>query len=71
VGKDLRMTVPHGVTPSRPMNPRRGPMRVAALRDALGQPGVRTVIILEGINDIGIGELTGAPVTARQLIDAL
>jgi lysophospholipase L1-like esterase len=38
-------------------------------RDALGQPGVRTVIILEGINDIGMGELTGAPVTARQLID--
>ncbi|WP_336207098.1 SGNH/GDSL hydrolase family protein [Nonomuraea sp. LPB2021202275-12-8] len=24
-------------------------------RDALGQPGVRTVIVLEGINDIGLG----------------
>jgi lysophospholipase L1-like esterase len=37
-------------------------------RDALGQPGVRTVIVLEGINDIGVGEATGAPVTAQQLI---
>jgi lysophospholipase L1-like esterase len=37
-------------------------------RDALGQPGVRTVIVLEGINDIGLGG--GAePVTAQQLID--
>jgi lysophospholipase L1-like esterase len=38
-------------------------------RDALGQPGVRTVIVLEGINDIGMGEATGAPVTAQQLIE--
>ncbi|TMR88573.1 GDSL-type esterase/lipase family protein [Nonomuraea basaltis] len=30
-------------------------------RDVLGQPGVRTVIILAGINDIGIGELAAAP----------
>jgi lysophospholipase L1-like esterase len=39
-------------------------------RDALDQPGVRTVIVLEGINDIGFGELNGAPVTAAQLIAA-
>jgi lysophospholipase L1-like esterase len=39
-------------------------------RDALDRPGVRTVIVLEGINDIGGGEAAGAPVTARQLIDA-
>ncbi|MDQ7906399.1 SGNH/GDSL hydrolase family protein [Phytohabitans sp. ZYX-F-186] len=37
-------------------------------RDALGQPGVRTVIVLEGINDIGGGEAVGTPVTAEQLI---
>jgi lysophospholipase L1-like esterase len=38
-------------------------------RDALDRPGVRTVIILEGINDIGMGESAGRPVTAQQLID--
>jgi lysophospholipase L1-like esterase len=38
-------------------------------RDALDQPGVRTVIVLEGINDIGFGALTGALPTAEQLID--
>jgi len=37
-------------------------------RDALSQPGVRTVIVLEGINDIGAGEAAGTPVTAAQLI---
>jgi lysophospholipase L1-like esterase len=39
-------------------------------RDALGQPGVRTVIVLEGINDIGIGGSSGEePPTAAQLIE--
>jgi lysophospholipase L1-like esterase len=39
-------------------------------RDALGQPGVRTVIVLEGVNDLGIGVgPTNEPVTAQQLID--
>jgi GDSL-like lipase/acylhydrolase family protein len=38
--------------------------------DALDQPGARSVIILEGINDIAISTLTiGEPVTAAQLID--
>jgi lysophospholipase L1-like esterase len=37
-------------------------------RDALGQPGVRTVIVLEGVNDVGGGEAAGTPVTAEQLI---
>jgi lysophospholipase L1-like esterase len=38
-------------------------------RDALDQPGVRSVIVLEGINDIGgLGE-AAEPVTAEQLID--
>jgi lysophospholipase L1-like esterase len=37
--------------------------------DALGQPGVRTVILMEGINDIGndAGE-AGSPLTAEALI---
>jgi lysophospholipase L1-like esterase len=39
-------------------------------RDVLDQPGVRTVIVLEGINDIGFGEGgLGERVTAQQLID--
>jgi lysophospholipase L1-like esterase len=36
----------------------------------LKQPQVRTVIVLEGINDIAISEATrGEPVTAAQLVD--
>jgi lysophospholipase L1-like esterase len=39
-------------------------------RDALDQPGVRTVIVLEGINDIGFGATSGEePPTAAQLIE--
>ncbi|MQA85816.1 MAG: SGNH/GDSL hydrolase family protein [Streptosporangiales bacterium] len=42
-------------------------------RDVIGQPGVRTVIVLEGINDIGLGGVDtgcGTPpvMTAEQLI---
>ncbi|GLZ76718.1 SGNH hydrolase [Actinorhabdospora filicis] len=37
-------------------------------RDALGQPGVRTVVLLEGVNDIGMSGWTGTPVTAEALI---
>jgi lysophospholipase L1-like esterase len=41
-------------------------------RDVLDQPGVRSVIILDGINDIAISTLTtGEPVPAGQLIDGL
>ncbi len=45
-------------------------------RDALGQPGVGTVIILEGINDIGMSQAPsplGAPptdVSAQQIRQA-
>ena len=40
-------------------------------RDVLDQPGVRTVIVLLGINDIGLGVGPDAqPATADQLIDA-
>jgi lysophospholipase L1-like esterase len=38
--------------------------------DALGQPGVRTVILMEGINDIGNNAGPGGvPLTAQHLID--
>lgn len=42
-------------------------------RDALDQPGVRDVIILEGINDIGhnLGPAPGSPATAADIIAAL
>ena len=40
-------------------------------RDVLEQPGVRYVILLEGINDIGTTSQGREPVTARQVIDGL
>lgn len=42
-------------------------------RDVLAQTGVRDVNVLEGINDIGhdLGAISGTPVTAQDLIDAL
>ncbi|MFK0296001.1 SGNH/GDSL hydrolase family protein [Streptomyces sp. NPDC090442] len=45
-------------------------------KDALNAPNVRTVVLLEGINDIGMSEVSGQPgeptpeVSARQLIAA-
>lgn len=46
-----------------------GPNALARLdRDVFGVPGVRTIILLEGINDIGRGFLvSGEPVTAEAL----
>lgn len=47
---------------------------ISALRrfahDALGQPGVRDVIVLEGINDIGAGIGPNGALTAQDLINA-
>jgi len=43
-------------------------------RDVLSVPGVKTVIVLEGINDIGLPRSSGLPeqeVTAAQMIEAL
>ncbi len=37
-------------------------------RDVLGQSGASCVVILEGINDIGIGPMEGKPTTAEKLI---
>ena len=39
-------------------------------RDALDQRGATCVVILQGINDIGIGAMAGKPVTADALIAA-
>ncbi|HEY1176739.1 MAG TPA: SGNH/GDSL hydrolase family protein [Phytomonospora sp.] len=38
-------------------------------RDVLDQPGLRTVLILEGVNDIGVAAWLGRPLTAEMLID--
>jgi lysophospholipase L1-like esterase len=40
-------------------------------RDVLSQPGVKYLIILEGINDIGIGNMTGAPPSESPSTDDL
>lgn len=65
--------VNEGISGNRVLNDGAG---VSALqrfdRDVLSQPGVRFLIVLEGINDIGIGSLPGADpsdaVTADDLI---
>ena len=40
-------------------------------RDVLGQPGVKWLIVLEGINDIGLGNLPGTPPTEIPTVDDL
>ncbi|MEH3158108.1 MAG: SGNH/GDSL hydrolase family protein [Sphingomonas taxi] len=58
-----------GVSGSRLLKDGAGASLLARLdRDALTRPGVTAVILLIGVNDIGNGEVTGAPVTAAQLI---
>jgi lysophospholipase L1-like esterase len=39
-------------------------------RDVLAQPGVKWVILMEGINDIGLSVTANAPITADELIAA-
>jgi lysophospholipase L1-like esterase len=39
-------------------------------RDVLAQPGVKWLMLLEGINDIGIGSMSNMPVSADDLIAA-
>jgi lysophospholipase L1-like esterase len=69
--------IDEGIAGNRVLTPSRcyGPDAVARFRrDALDQPGVRDVILLEGTNDIGLSESTSwcsAPhrdVSARQII---
>lgn len=58
-----------GVNGSRLLKDGAGASLLARLdRDALTRPGVTAVILLIGVNDIGNGEVTGAPVTAAQII---
>ena len=67
--------VNEGISGNRLMD---GGMGIAALarfdRDVLSVPGVKYVIVMLGINDIGLGSLPGTPpdqqVTAQELIDA-
>ena len=73
--EDKWAVINEGISGNRLLN---GGMGVAALarydRDVLDQPGVKWVIVLLGINDIGLGSLPGtAPednVTAEDLIAA-
>ncbi|MGH8207610.1 MAG: SGNH/GDSL hydrolase family protein [Steroidobacteraceae bacterium] len=64
-----------GISGNRLLNDFIGPAGLARLdRDVFSQPGVKWVIVLEGINDIGFSSLPGIPataaVTAQQLIAA-
>ncbi|WP_169808733.1 SGNH/GDSL hydrolase family protein [Microtetraspora niveoalba] len=56
-----------GIAGNRVLQPGVGPSALSRFkRDALSQPGVRTIVVLEGINDISRGEYT----SAKPLIDA-
>ncbi|GLW96500.1 SGNH/GDSL hydrolase family protein [Microtetraspora sp. NBRC 16547] len=56
-----------GIAGNRMLSSGVGPSALTRFtRDALSQPGVRTVVVLEGINDISRGEYT----SAKPLIDA-
>ncbi len=64
-----------GISGNRLLNDGAGVSALARFdRDVLSQPGVKWLIVLEGINDIGIGNLPGAEppdtVTADDLIAA-
>jgi lysophospholipase L1-like esterase len=67
--------VNEGISGNRLLNDGAGVSALARLdRDVLSQPGVKWLIVLEGINDIGIGNLPGAEpadaVTTDDLIAA-
>lgn len=58
-----------GISGGRLLKDGAGPSLLARLdRDALVQPGITDLVLLIGINDIGNGEKTGAPVTAAEII---
>jgi len=63
-----------GISGNRLLHEGRGPAGLSRFdRDALSQPGVRTIVLLEGINDIGTGDREGfghEAITADQVIDA-
>lgn len=58
-----------GISGGRLLKDGAGPSLLARLdRDALAQPGITDLVLLIGINDIGNGEKTGAPVRADEII---
>jgi lysophospholipase L1-like esterase len=64
--------VNEGISGNRLLNDGAGINALARFdRDVLSQPGVKWLIILEGINDIGIGSLPGAPSTENPTLDDL
>jgi lysophospholipase L1-like esterase len=74
---DLALTsvavVNSGIAGNRILND--GPVGSSALsrfdRDALSKPGVRWILLLEGINDIGVVETPKDDVSAQQIIDGM
>lgn len=65
----------HGISGNRVVRDGAGPNALARFdRDVLAQPGVKYLIFMEGINDIGQGTRDGAPpdaaITAQELIAA-
>ncbi len=65
----------HGISGNRVVRDGTGANALARFdRDVLAQPGVKYVVIMEGINDIGQGARAGAPadaaITAEELIIA-
>jgi lysophospholipase L1-like esterase len=64
--------VNEGISGNRLLNDGAGVSALARFdRDVLSQPGVKWLIVLEGINDIGIGGLPGAPATEAPSADDL
>ncbi|MGB9070645.1 MAG: SGNH/GDSL hydrolase family protein [Candidatus Acidiferrales bacterium] len=64
--------VNEGISGNRLLNDGAGINALARFdRDVLSQPGVKWLIILEGINDIGIGSLPGAPATENPTVEDL
>jgi lysophospholipase L1-like esterase len=64
--------VNHGISGNRVLSDGAGVSALARFdRDVISQPGVKWVIVMEGINDIGIGARAAAdPITADVLIAA-
>ena len=64
--------VNEGISGNRLLNDGAGVSALARFdRDVLSQPGVKWLIVLEGINDIGLGNLPGAPPAEAPTVDDL
>ena len=63
--------VNHGISGNRLLADGAGVSALARFdRDVIAQPGVKWLIVLEGINDIGLSSMMGAAVSADDLIAA-